>query len=165
LCQALLRISHLAEARPDLIANINRAIASSGEGSLGSTDPSNLATIPVADTLPVFSAIQPDRIEGDLELPPEELSDKILFVVNNLAPSHFDSKLSEMWEQFLDEYSRWFANHLADQWISTEPNNHRLYLRFVDALDRRILLKFMIQEMLVESAAMLVSLVRLHYLS
>jgi CCR4-NOT transcription complex subunit 1 len=155
LCQALLRIPHLAEARPDLIANISRAIASSGESSLGSTDPGSLSAGPVADSLPVFSAIQPDRIEGDLQLPPEELSDKILFIVNNLAPSNFDTKLSEMREQFLDEYARWFANYLVDQRISTEPNNHQLYLRFVDALDRKTLLKFIIQETLVKSAAML----------
>jgi CCR4-NOT transcription complex subunit 1 len=155
LCQALLRIPHLAEARPDLIANINRIIANSREGDPRSSDPINLTGAPAPETLPAFTAIQPDDIEGDLEPPPEEVSDKILFIINNLAPSNFDTKLSEMQEQFLDDYARWFANYLVDQRISTEPNNHQLYLRFLDALDKQVLFKFIIHETFVKSATLL----------
>lgn len=67
----------------------------------------------------------------------------------------FDSKLSEMQEQFQDAYARWFANYLVDQRISTEPNNHTLYLRFLDALNRERLSKFVLQETFIKSATML----------
>ncbi|KAF7359396.1 Not1-domain-containing protein [Mycena sanguinolenta] len=150
LCAALLRIPHLAEARPDLVASIQRALATAEDNSnaeLRSTD--------APEPAPVFTAIQPDLIEGQIEPPPEELSDRILFIINNLAPNNFDAKLTEMKEQFNDEYARWFANYLVDQRISTEPNNHGLYLRFLDALDRKALSKLVLQETFLKSATML----------
>ncbi|KAJ7286002.1 Not1-domain-containing protein [Mycena rebaudengoi] len=151
LCTALLRIPHLAEARPELVASIQRAIATA-EDSNSNPD---LRSIGAPEPTPVFTAIQPDQIEGQIEVPPEELSDRILFIVNNLAPNNFDDKLSEMKEQFQDDYSRWFANYLVDQRISTEPNNHSLYLRFLDALNKKPLSKLVLQETLVKSASML----------
>ncbi|KAJ7236727.1 Not1-domain-containing protein [Mycena haematopus] len=150
LCAALLRIPHLAEARPDLIASIQRALATAEDNTTAehrSTD--------APEPSPVFTAIQPDLIEGQIEPPPEELSDRFLFIINNLAPNNFDAKLTEMKEQFNDEYARWFANYLVDQRISTEPNNHGLYLRFLDALDRKNLSKLVLQETFVKSATML----------
>lgn len=155
LCQALLGIPHLMEAHPELGSTIHRAMANASNGSNGNVDLRGLTSGPVAEASPIFTAIQPDHLEGDLEEPPEDVSDRILFIVNNLAPSNFDSKLKEMREQFDDAYSRWFANYLVDQRVSTEPNNHSLYLRFLDALDRQILSKYVAQETLVKSAAML----------
>ncbi|KAF8078158.1 Not1-domain-containing protein [Lyophyllum atratum] len=140
-------------SRPDLVANIQRALANVEVN--GNRDGNFMSLGHAADPLPVFTAIQPDPIEGDLEPPSEELSDRILFIVNNLAPSNFEIKLSEMREQFVDEHSRWFANYLVDQRISTEPNNHGLYLRFLDSLDRQKLSKFVLQETFVKAAAML----------
>ncbi|KAG6833483.1 hypothetical protein H0H87_006055 [Tephrocybe sp. NHM501043] len=151
LCSALLAIPHLAEIRPELISNIHRALANANSNrgdvfmSLGGH-----AMEPV-----VFSAIQPDPIDGDIEIPPEEQSDRILFIVNNLAPSNFETKVTEMREQFDDAHSRWFANYLVDQRISTEPNNHGLYLRFLDSLNRQKLLNLVLQETFVKAAVML----------
>ncbi|KAK7023882.1 Not1-domain-containing protein [Favolaschia claudopus] len=150
LCAALLRIPHLAEARPDLVTSIQRALATAEDSS----NNAELRT-EALDMPPVFTSILPDLIPGKIESPPEELSDRILFIINNLAPNNFDSKLAEMKEQFNDEYARWFANYLVDQRISTEPNNHGLYLRFLDALDRQPLSKLVLQETFVKSAAML----------
>ncbi|EGN96141.1 hypothetical protein SERLA73DRAFT_112282 [Serpula lacrymans var. lacrymans S7.3] len=155
LCQALLRIPHLMEARPDLTAVIHRAIVAGGDESLSSADMRGITAGLTADPAPVFTAIQPDTLEGEIIAPPEELSDKILFIVNNLAPSNFDSKLAEMQEHFDDAFSRWFANYLVDQRVSTEPNNHQLYLRFLDALDKQPLAKLILQETFIKSAALL----------
>ncbi|EPQ58539.1 Not1-domain-containing protein [Gloeophyllum trabeum ATCC 11539] len=152
LCQALLKIPHLLEARPELVPIIQRAIANAPEGMANGTD---FRVLPPVEPAPVFTAIQPDKIEDELIVPPEETSDKILFIVNNLAPSNFDSKVTEMKEYFKDEYARWFANYLVDQRISTEPNNHPLYLRFLDMLDGPILPKFILHETYIKSAALL----------
>ena len=154
LCQALLRLPHLMEARPELSGTIHRAIASAGESTNSNVDLRNLS-VGGAEPLPVFTSIQPDHIDGDVEQPPEDVSDKILFIVNNLALNNFESKLSDMREHFDESYARWFANYLVDQRVSTEPNNHSLYLRFLDALDRQGLFKFIVQETLAKSAAML----------
>lgn len=149
LCQALLGIPHLMEARPDLAVTVHRAIATGGDGLSEDT------RSPTADPTPVFLAIQPDRMDTEIVKPAEELSDKVLFIVNNLAPSNFDAKLTEMTDHFDDTYARWFANYLVDQRISAEPNNHQLYLRFLDALEKPKLGKLILQETFIKSAAML----------
>ncbi|KAI0075480.1 Not1-domain-containing protein [Panus rudis PR-1116 ss-1] len=155
LCQALLKIDHLMEHRPELAEVISRAINSAGETAPNGVELRTLRAGSATEPPPVFTAIQPDRIEGEPGQPPEEISDKILFIINNLAPSNFDSKLAEMREYFDEKYARWLANYLVDQRISTEPNNHQLYIRFLDALDSKALHKFVLHETLVKAAALL----------
>ena len=154
LCEKLLQIPHLLDARPDLADNARRALLNPEEvlveGPLGAM---NGATEP---THYAFTALKPDELAStETEEPDEEVSDKILFLVNNLAPSNFESKTEEMKERFKDQYARWFANYLVDQRVSTEPNNHQLYLRFLDALDRKSLFGFVVHETYVKSANLL----------
>ncbi|KAF7311634.1 Not1-domain-containing protein [Mycena kentingensis (nom. inval.)] len=149
-CSRLLQIPHLAEARPDLYATLQRALAIA-ENSNNTDARNGIAPEPT----PVFTAIRPDIIDGEIENPPEDLSDRILFIINNLAPTNFDTKVAEMRQHFDDQHARWLANYLVDQRIATEPNNHSLYLRFLDALDRTVLSKLVLQETFVKSAAML----------
>ncbi|KAF8226250.1 Not1-domain-containing protein [Tricholoma matsutake] len=151
LCAALLAIPHMIEAQPDLSGKLQRALASAD----GSNNASLMTLGGSSDPVVVFTAIQPDTIIGNIESPPEELSDRILFIVNNLAPSNFETKLTEMRDQFDDSFSRWFANYLVDQRISTEPNNHGLYLRFLDAMDRQGLSKLVLQETFIKAAVLL----------
>ncbi|KAF8502451.1 Not1-domain-containing protein [Gautieria morchelliformis] len=154
LCEKLLQIPHLLEARPDLADSARRALLNPEEtlveGALGAmngaTEPAHYA----------FTALKPDDFANtEAEEPEEEVSDKILFLVNNLAPSNFESKTEEMKERFKDQYARWFANYLVDQRVSTEPNNHQLYLRFLDGLDRKALFGYVIHETYVKSANLL----------
>ncbi|KAI6117594.1 Not1-domain-containing protein [Pisolithus croceorrhizus] len=84
------------------------------------TDMRGLPAGLVVEPAPVFNAIQPDKLGG-------KVSDKILFI----------AKVTEMKDHFEDDFAWWFANYLVDQRISAEPNNHQLYLRFLDALDRQ----------------------------
>jgi len=151
LCQALSEIPHLVESRPDLMAVVHRVLSAPSSGD-NMPDP---RLMNANELVPTFTALQPDPIAEFLEVPPEELSDRILFIVNNLAPTNFDAKVQEMDEQFVDKYSRWFANYLVDQRISTEPNNHPLYLRFLDALDRQSLTKLILQETFLKASALL----------
>ncbi|KAL5529441.1 hypothetical protein ACEPAG_5426 [Sanghuangporus baumii] len=159
LCEALLNIPHLAEHRPDIIEEVHRALATPAEGAVAG-GPGQLqgfsSALNVVDTQPTFTSIRPDTIEDEeIQTPPEEISDKILFIINNLAPSNFDSKLVDMKERFDEKYSRWLADYLVGQRISTEPNNHQLYLRFLDALDSKALAKYVLHETFVKSATML----------
>ncbi|EIN07655.1 CCR4-Not complex component [Punctularia strigosozonata HHB-11173 SS5] len=154
LCELLLEIPNLLQQRPELGPIIHRALANSSDKS---SNPAALTVVNghAPDIQPPFTAIQPDSIPGDIEPPSEESSDKMLFIVNNLAPSNFESKIDEMREQFKDDYSRWFANYLVDQRVSTEPNNHQLYLRFLDAIGSKTLFRFILHETFVKSAALL----------
>ena len=157
LCQALLKIPHLLDARPELANILSRAIAMGGGGQDSTADLRTLPGGAIPEAPPAFTAIHPDPAESDPEPPPEEVSDKILFIVNNLAPSNFDAKLAEMKEQFQEQYSRWFANYLVDQRVSTEPNNHQLYLRFLDALNIKALFNFVLHETFIKSTQLLSS--------
>jgi CCR4-NOT transcription complex subunit 1 len=103
LCEALSGISHLAEARPDLMASIHRALVMPAGPEENSPDPRLMNPNGQYEVVTTFTAIQPDSIAEQLEVPPEELSDKILFIVNNLAPTNLMLK------------SRRCANNL---WIS-----------------------------------------------
>ncbi|KZT20259.1 Not1-domain-containing protein [Neolentinus lepideus HHB14362 ss-1] len=152
LCQALLKIPHLLEAQPELAPILQRAIANAPEGMPTAPE---FRILPAVEPAPIFAAIQPDKVDDEVVRPSEEVSDKILFIVNNLAPNNFDSKLAEMKDHFKGEHARWFANYLVDQRISTEPNNHPLYLRFLDALDGPVLSKFILHETYVKSATLL----------
>ncbi|KAJ3762971.1 Not1-domain-containing protein [Lentinula raphanica] len=142
--------ANLAEAKSELVANLQKELAAIADGTTGHD-----VRVPTVETIPVFSAIQPDVVNEAVTVPVEEISDKILFIINNLAPNNFSAKLEEMQSLFKDEYSRWFASYLVDQRISTEPNNHSLYLRFLDSLNRQKLSKYILHETFVKSASML----------
>ena len=114
LFEALSEISHLAESRPDLMASIHRALVMPVSPEDNPPDTRLMNPNGQYEVVMTFTAIQPDPIAEQLEAPPEELSDKILFIVNNLAPTKFDSKVKEMREQFMDQYSRWFTNSINE---------------------------------------------------
>jgi CCR4-NOT transcription complex subunit 1 len=93
--------------------------------------------------------------EEAFDEPQEETPDRILFLVNNLAPSNFEAKMVEMNDRFRDLYSRWFAQYLVDQRVSSEPNNHQLYLRFLESLDSKVFGKPIPHETFMKSSATL----------
>lgn len=153
LCEKLLQIPHLLENRPELVETIRRTLLHTEE-----THPNAQRSINGVSELNhyAFTALKvEDLVDVSIEEPEEEVSDKILFLINNLSPSNLEAKAQEMKERFKDEYSLWFATYLVDQRVSTEPNNHQLYLRFLDALDRKPLLKFILHETFVKSLHLL----------
>jgi CCR4-NOT transcription complex subunit 1 len=145
-CQRLARIPHLHEVWPELTQTLRRAMAAT-----------DIAAGVAARAGEAFTAIRPDpdALEVDVEGPPEELSDRILFVINNLAPSNFEQKVADMRQHYDDAHARWLARYLVEQRVSTEPNNHALYLRFLDALDRRPLFRHVLHETLAKAASLL----------
>ncbi|KAG8856743.1 hypothetical protein FRB96_006246 [Tulasnella sp. 330] len=143
LCRTILSLPNLPEVRPDLIETVREIVAHGDSG-----DPEDLI-------IPAFPSIRADRLTTQIEAPGIEETDKILFIINNLASNNFEQKTAEMQERFKDEHSRWFANYLVDQRISMEPNNHDLYMRFLDSLRHKQLFKYVLHETLVKSAKLL----------
>jgi CCR4-NOT transcription complex subunit 1 len=137
LAHSILSIPHLP---PDVAALARRALAranEAGERSVATLD--GFGAMPQVDMppAPAFTAIHVDEDqEGEIPEPDVEASDRILFHVNNLAPNNLEAKVAEVAGRMADEYFRWFAHYLVTQRVSLEPNNHQLYLQFLEALDR-----------------------------
>lgn len=145
-CRELLAMPHFVESQPDLAELVRKALRYAESGVMGEHRG------PL-----VFSSIEPDELKASdaLQEPPEEVSDKILFIVNNLAPANLESKTTEMKEWYSDDVARWFAKYLVDERVSTEPNNHTLYLQFLDALAKPLLSKYILHETYIKSARLL----------
>ena len=105
---------------------------------------------------PAFTAIHVALSEEEEpQAPDEETTDKILFIVNNLAPSNFDTKVTEMADRMDPLHYAWFAHYIVAQRVSIEPNNHQLYLKFLDALSMPLLIKRVLYETFVKLATLL----------
>ncbi|BGP21039.1 hypothetical protein JCM10213_002926 [Rhodosporidiobolus nylandii] len=102
-----------------------------------------------------FTAIHVEDEGGDPQEPDEATSDKILFIVNNLAPSNFETKVKDMEQRIDPVHFAWFAHYLVAQRVSIEPNNHQLYQQFLDALDMPQLVKRVLYETFVKLATLL----------
>ncbi|MGK3760527.1 MAG: CCR4-NOT transcription complex subunit 1, partial [Bacillariaceae sp.] len=72
--------------------------------------------------------------EQEHEAPPENLLDRIQFLINNLAPSNVEKKSKELKDLLEPRYFSWLAHFLVVKRISTQANYHSLYLSFLDNL-------------------------------
>lgn len=86
-----------------------------------------------------FKSVKPDVPLDDTpqEDPPESLSDKVLFIVNNLAQSNVVPKSKELAKLLDKKYYSWFAKYLVGQRARMEPNYHGLYTQMIQAMDNR----------------------------
>ena len=163
LAHSILAISHVQEAHPD-VANFARAALQAREGGEGIELPEAI-DVALNVTLdahleelerPAFTAIHVALSEEEEpQAPDEETTDKILFIVNNLAPSNFDTKVTEMADRMDPLHYAWFAHYIVAQRVSIEPNNHQLYLKFLDALSMPLLIKRVLYETFVKLATLL----------
>nr|CDI56008.1 related to CDC39-component of the CCR4-NOT complex [Melanopsichium pennsylvanicum 4] len=153
LCQALLSMPHLQQSYPDIIRLVKMALA----GQLAGND----VGMPGDQSLEVkkapFPAIRADLLPQDNEQrdPSEDVTDKVLFLVNNLSPTNLESKLGDARRLITTDTYRWFSNYLVLQRISIEPNNHGLYAQFLDGLDAKGLMTYILHETLAKCQMLL----------
>ncbi len=69
--------------------------------------------------------------------PPENVMDRIHFIINNLSQKNLDQKIGEMKQQVHGhpEYSTWISRYLVVKRVSSQPNFHSIYLQFIDRID------------------------------
>ncbi|GME96361.1 unnamed protein product [[Candida] boidinii] len=106
-----------------------------------STDSSNsVAEIAVIPSR-YRSISMPAKIIDDVtqEVPPSEISDRVLFMVNNITEDKLDSRVSEMKEILSSKYYRWFSDYLVPQRAQLEPNNQHLYSSLINNLKSLLL--------------------------
>ncbi|WFD05251.1 CCR4-NOT core subunit cdc39 [Malassezia vespertilionis] len=147
LCQALLSLPHLQQVHPDVVALVDAALANAKNG----TAPS------VSDTR-AFSAIYAESVTGDAQQKPAEaLSDKILFFINNMSLSNVDEKLGTARELIGPDLLRWLARYIVLERVSTEPNNHELYMRFLEGLHQPTIFRYVLYETIAKLKVLLES--------
>ncbi|KAJ2572236.1 CCR4-NOT core subunit cdc39 [Coemansia sp. RSA 1813] len=96
--------------------------------------------------------IQIDELYVD---PSDDAKDKIQFAVNNLALNNLEEKTSEVDKVLMPKHFVWFSQEIIVKRASQEPNYHSLYLLFVDALKRPMLIKYILRETLVSISRLL----------
>ncbi|SAM86011.1 related to CDC39-transcriptional regulator protein [Ustilago bromivora] len=146
LCQALLSMPHLQQSYPNIIRLVKMALA----GQLPGADVGMPGGQSLEDKKVPFPAIRPDPLpqDGEQRDPSEDVTDKVLFLVNNLSPANLDSKLGDARRLITADTYRWFSNYLVLQRISIEPNNHGLYAQFLDGLEAKGLMTYILHETL-----------------
>ena len=69
--------------------------------------------------------------------PPDNLQDKVGFVLNNMSPGNVPEKSEEL-RVLLEQPAgmvSWFANYLVVKRVSLEPNFHSIYSEMIEMND------------------------------
>lgn len=106
---------------------------------------------PTPEVGPKYQSITvTDRTVGFVkqEDPPEALSDKLLFLVNNMTEEN--KKVADIKEILTESYFSWFANYLVVDRAKAEPNNHELYALVVNHFDNAIFFEYVLNVSLKE---------------
>ncbi|KAI9365956.1 CCR4-Not complex component, Not1-domain-containing protein [Zopfochytrium polystomum] len=149
-CSLILQIPHMHQAYPEITSMIKNLVPGEDSAAKGDTmeGPSGEETI-TASKPPVFAAVKLDTLldateKDSFEVPAEGVQDRILFIINNLTLDNIDSKVSDMKERLKESHIRWLSHYIVVNRASIEPNNHSLYIKFLDnmnfgALERSVL--------------------------
>ncbi|KAK0539323.1 CCR4-NOT core subunit cdc39 [Tilletia horrida] len=164
--QALLALPHLQQAYPEVVQALREAMerppppreVADEKGDKDGLKTGDEAADDTPEPPPPFSAIHADPIPEEpeqLEEPEEEVSDKVLFLVNNLSPTNLDAKLPEAQKLITPEVFHWFSSYLVLQRVSIEPNNHGLYCQLLDGLEKPDLLPYILHETFAKAKVLL----------
>ncbi|KAK9243263.1 hypothetical protein V1506DRAFT_516426 [Lipomyces tetrasporus] len=133
-CALLLQIPSLEAVQPQLMAKLRAVTKSDGTGEDDSERMNGTASPPPP---PPFRSLHLDPVsptEQPSEDPNEEIQDKVLFIVNNVAQSNIEAKAKELKELLEEKYHQWFATYLVDTRAKQEPNYHNIYIRMLDVV-------------------------------
>lgn len=119
---------------PDITAIVARA--AQGGDTADSVGALNSLDEPEMPVRLAFTSINPGPEIDDTEQhePDDQVTDKVLFAINNLSPSNLESKLADVRDVLSPQIYRWFAEYLTLERCQLEPNFHGLYLRFLEAV-------------------------------
>ncbi|EIW72732.1 hypothetical protein TREMEDRAFT_72862 [Tremella mesenterica DSM 1558] len=138
LCRSLLEIPAIHESHPVLVNEITSALAEREEmdqqGGIKLAFP--------ALKLPILIE------EGDDEFrePDPKKRDAIMFIINQVSASNFETKSQDLAKLLEDQWSRWFAHYFVDVRVSLEPNMQPTYVEIMDALHSAVFEKHVLWE-------------------
>lgn len=90
----------------------------------------------------IYSSINADipvPDESIQEDPKENIKDKVLFIVNNIAINNLQGKTQELVSILDKKYYRWFASYIVGQRAKLEPNYHSLYISMLQVIGSKSL--------------------------
>jgi CCR4-NOT transcription complex subunit 1 len=83
--------------------------------------------------LHVDPPLRPDLYEE----PDEDVSDRVLFVLNNVSERNLRDKITELTNAVEDRHHQWFANYIVEERAKMQPNFQQLYLDMLSLFDDR----------------------------
>lgn len=121
-CQHLQQIQDLVKSRPDLVL--------------------------VQETTTPFTCVHVPQLKADIQYhdPSDTEQDKILFILNNVAQNNISTKVTELLNVLDPSLFQWFSHYLIVKRISSEPNNHELYVTVLDIMNSKLLIAHVLAE-------------------
>ena len=112
---------------------------------------------PVDPPTPAFSAVHIDPpIRPEIyEDPNEDVSDKIMFVLNNVSKRNLEEKFKDLQSALEDRHHQWFAHYLVEELAKSQPNFQSLYLQLLESFNKKVLWQEVLRETYISCAKML----------
>ncbi|KAK5128498.1 hypothetical protein LTR85_003166 [Meristemomyces frigidus] len=112
---------------------------------------------PVDSPTPPFSAIQIDPpLRSDIyEEPDEDVSDKVMFVLNNVSKRNLEEKFKDLQSALEERHHQWFAHYLVEELAKSQPNFQSLYLQILENFNKKVLWAEVMRETYVSCARMM----------
>lgn len=128
-----------------------------GEAANGVTNGVADEEFPVDATVPAFTAVQvdPPLRENFYEEPDEDISDKVMFVLNNVSKRNLEEKFKEIDNAVEDKYHQWFAHYLVEELAKSQPNFQALYLNVLEKFNKKMLWAEVLRETYISCQKML----------
>jgi len=106
---------------------------------------------------PAFSAIRvdPPLRPDSYEDPNEDVSDKVMFVLNNVSKRNLEEKFKDLEDTLEEKHHQWFAHYLVEELAKSQPNFQGLYLQLLESFNRKVLWAEVLRETYVSCAKML----------
>lgn len=112
----------------------------------------------LADTpTPLFTSINVDRVNNPqpYDDPDEEVSDKVMFVLNNVSKRNIDEKFKDLQEALERKHHHWFAHYLVEELAKTQANFQGLYLQLLENFGLKTLWAEVLRETYLSASKML----------
>lgn len=112
---------------------------------------------PVDSPVPAFSAVRvdPPARPNVYEDPDEDVSDKIMFVLNNVSKRNMEEKFKDLASALEDRHHQWFARYLVEELAKSQPNFQSLYLQILESFNKKMLWQEVLRETYISCAKML----------
>lgn len=149
----LSQVESIKRIHPKLALSIEKALRTSDAGH-SETAPTSLFSQGSSGAITNSSAIdksgsvlQNDADQRDAshldvagipyDVPPQQIQDRVSFIINNISQGNLKNKTDELCEVLNESNFRWFSQYLVVRRVSIEPNYHQLYMQLLDSLDNQ----------------------------
>ena len=153
-----LRNTQVVPAAEKVLAELRQdSVSLNGDGTNGITNGALDDEFPVDSPTPPFSSINIDPpIRPEIyETPDEEVSDKVIFVLNNMSKRNLDEKFRDLQGALEDRHHQWFAHYLVEELAKSQPNYQTMYLQLLDNFNQNLLWAEVLRETYISCAKML----------